>query len=342
MPGAWTVGAAISQHACRQSLLHADGLFLEGDMDPLRSQPSADGLTAALQGSEVIAIREWHPSGPPAAPSDWIVDFSKATVVESGHVGAPGELWWGRISGGPLHCCSVGKATDRPLPADRLNAASEGESLFFAIGQETRIRQFWSATSPDQLTAMLTGALGPWPVGARTLHFDQYAATAIVSRTSSPISPGQISHASLDLSVTDHLSGVLTLTLSSDGETGQLSIPIKRDVEEAMAARIPMAVPGSPYRVRQGRKPVSGPIEDCYERPGSRTLSDRCYFDDQEGALTQHSVQEQQYRVRGMFFGGDGEYLAIVLQTMPARPSDPVRLWGDLHGLVILKRTKWN
>lgn len=328
----WLSAGVPTRLVCKQSMMHVGASMNPDAMDPLGKQPRSDGLTAAWIGNDVRGIRDWHPYGPPPIASDGLIDFSAGTLVEQGSVGTPGELWWGRVSGGTYRCCTVGHLTVLPINASSLVAVNQSASVLLAVGQETTTRQSNVYSSAEQLRQIRTGQLGPWPAGSRILHFTQHAATGVLSSGSMPVLPGTMSDAVLDLSVADQLSGTLRFMLQSDGLSAPVSIPLKRDVEESTAKSSPFGLPGNPYRLRHGRLAEGGRIVDC------TTTRSRCDLH-QEGAKKDSYSLEPQYSAEGMFFGEDGEYLAIVFEAFIPRPDNSKRMWGNFRGLVVLKRT---
>lgn len=329
-PSSWVVnGAGVTQSVCNQSLLRGFGLMADSAMDPLGPQVYGDGLEALLAGADVVGIREWHRSGPPPVATDGMLDFSQARLVEQGHVGQPGELWWGRVSSGKLRCCMVGRQDVTDLNTWRYFVANQGQSLQLVVGQESAMRLANTLVGFKQRMDFAKGLIVPWPAGAKRLQYSQFAATATVQTGDGEEPPSTLTNASIELSVPDVLSGTLHFTLSG-GTRQSMDIPLKRDVNEADVATALHGLPGYPFRLREGRL-VAGRILDCHSgpegsRPGSRTLG-TCYFKDQAETQPSHWINDQQYMARAMFFGAEAEYLAVVFKA------------NNYQGLVILRRT---
>lgn len=346
-PAPWVSNpTGVTQSVCHQSLLREFNLLADSALDLLATQVYGDGPEATLAGTDVVGIRDWHRSGPPPVAGDGLLDFSQARVVEQGHVGEPGELWWGRISGGSFRCCTVGNPVVHVVNADLRFTRTEGQSVVLVVGQESSMRLANNLAGLQQRMRFEKGELVPWPADAKTLQYSQYAATAVIVASSSDkaSAPGSVSKASLELSVADTLSGTLHLVVTQGSTSLPVSIPLKRDVNEADAASALHGIPGNPFRLRQGRL-AGDHVLDCHGQPGardarpSRTLG-TCYFGDQDETSPSHRLDDPQYQARGMFFGAEAEYLAIVYAALI--PLDPARhgvTQQPLRGLVILKRT---
>ena len=342
----WVAGAIVNEQVCFQTILHGNGWLPEGSDWANNRQDGDDRLTAARGPRGLLAIRAWRPFSQGTFPADGLLDFSRAQVLEEGQTKEPGELWWGRIATGSYRCCTAGNARDFPLNTNPLHTVNQSESLLLAVGQESSLRQQASLTSPAQLMAYRQGLLPPWPAAARSLRYEQLAATAVTSAGSTPVAPGTVGNAVVELTSLDPLQGSLHFTLSIDGKTAPLSFPIKRDVEESRAdPRMPAGNGGHPYRLREGRigggAGGSTRVVDCTMRPDFRTLGSSCHEPDPLRTSDSEGPQDPQYAAYGIFYGAEAQYLAMVFNALPLNP-DPANShikWGEFAGLIILKRS---
>ena len=91
------------------------------------------------------------------------------------------------------------------------------------------------------------------------------------------------------------------------------------------------------FRLTQGFVNAQGQIQKC------RYDTD-CHYTQPEQPDT-HGLSDPKYRVRGMFFGADGQYLAVLLEArlMQASPGNLQTDVGErpgIFGIVVLKRVK--
>jgi hypothetical protein len=196
----WMVNSADST-ICLQSVI---GLSIDG-------HPFGK-MVVALKNGVVVGYRRTGEElndniedGRLFRPGDWL---------EHGNIGAPGELWWGRLP----------PAVPGKTPAAHV-----------IVGQETwRRQQFQTVTSLDSMQYRLGQPLrAPFPPG-RTIRYRQIAATAVTHfgylGGSGWIPEGRADDAVLTLSPEQNLSGLLQVTLSVEGSRHALSFPVRNDV----------------------------------------------------------------------------------------------------------------
>ena len=348
LPPPWVTSGKMTEQVCFQTVLHAAGGYLpQGFNWKTSPEDSDDRLTAARGPRGIIAIRDWQPFSSQQMPDSGLLDFSGATVLESGETGEPGELWWGRVATGSYRCCANANIQVFSLNTDPLHKVNQSESLMLAVGQESSLREQASFRSLAQLQAYDQGRLPPWPAKARSLRYEQLAATAVTAQGSNPVAPGTVSSARVELTSLNPLQGNLQFTLAIGGLTGPLTIPMKRDVDESrFDPRLPLGT-GHPFRLRQGRVSAgaggSGTVVDCYfpSKSKSPTLDSSCHDQDPLNPPNTYANQDPQYSAQGIFYGAEAQYLALVFDMLPLSP-DPARSktkWGQFYGLIILKRS---
>ena len=252
LPPPWVTSGKMTEQVCFQTVLHAAGGYLpQGFNWKTSPEDSDDRLTAARGPRGIIAIRDWQPFSSQQMPDSGLLDFSGATVLESGETGEPGELWWGRVATGSYRCCANANIQVFSLNTDPLHKVNQSESLMLAVGQESSLREQASFRSLAQLQAYDQGRLPPWPAKARSLRYEQLAATAVTAQGSNPVAPGIVSSARVELTSLNPLQGNLQFTLAIGGLTGPLTIPMKRDVDESrFDPRLPLGT-GHPFRLRR-------------------------------------------------------------------------------------------
>ena len=324
--------------ACGQSVMTQKAILPNGGagFDPLKSQPMNDGITAAFSGQTLQGFRLWHPSGPPPIPEDPMMDLSPATITEQGHWGETGELWWGRLDQGEARCCRLNNRA--------ANALQVEHPWWIVVGQETMVRRYKAITEPKQYLRLMSGKISPWSdlSDKGSVRFTLESASLLRNVYGSYnrwLRQEQLTvrDAQLELTLENQLSGTLQLQVESGRGKETLQLPVKRDVDEAPSAPAPRVAGLSYFRLTQGYVNAQGAIQKC------RYDSD-CFYtrpDDPE----RHMLTDPQYRVRGMFFGAEGQYLAVLLEAclMQAGPDNPNTDSGErprIFGVVVLKRAK--
>lgn len=322
--------------ACFQSVMTLNTLLPGGepDFDPFKSQLSSDGMSSAFSGGVLQGFRLWRPSGPPARPEDPMMDLSPATVAEQGHWGETGELWWGRLAQGSPRCCRLNNRGVTELKAEH--------PWWIVVGQETLERRYKANTDPRQFLSFLTGKVTPWRdlSDKGTVRFVLESASLlrnVYGKYNQWLrqEKATVHQAQLELTLEKQLSGLLQIQVETGRGTETLSLPVKRQIDETPDAPAQRFAGLGHFRLTQGYLTAQGRVQRCRDDSG-------CHYSLPEQP-EKHSLSDPTYRVRGMFFGAEGQYLALLLEAhlMQAGPDKPDTDRGDrprLFGIVVLKR----
>jgi len=324
--------------SCGQSVMTLNTVLPTGepDFDPLKSQFMNDGMTAAFLNNTLQGFRLWRPSGPPPRPEDSMMDLSAATPVEQGRWGETGELWWGRYEQGAPRCCRL---NNRTVAAPKVE-----QPWWLVVGQETLARRYRANTDPKQYLGFLTGKITPWSdlSDKGSVRFVLESASLmrhVYGSANKWLRQEKVTvrDAQLELTLEKQLSGVLQLKVESGRGGETISLPVKRNIDETPSAPVQRFGGLTHFRITQGYVNAEGSIQKC------RYDSD-C-FHTQPEQPDKHFTNDPKYRVRGMFFGADGQYLAILMEAalMQAGPGNLETDRGDhpgVFGVVVLKRVK--
>ena len=324
--------------ACGQSVMTLNTVLPSGepDFDPLKSQLTNDGMTAAFSEGGLNGFRSWHPAGPPARPEDSMMDLSSVTAAEQGHWGETGELWWGRFAQGSPRCCRLGNRVATDLTPEN--------PWWVVVGQETLKRRYKANTDPKQYLRFLTGKVSPWgDVSDKgSVRFVLESASLLRNVYGSynkwlRQERAKVHDAQVELTLENQLSGMLQIKVETERGTEMLSLPVKRQVDETPSAPAQRFGGLTHFRLTQGYVNAQGQIQKC------RYDTD-CHYTQPE-LPDKHGASDPKYRVRGMFFGADGQHLAVLLEArlMQAGPGNLQTDVSDqpgIFGIVVLKRVK--
>ncbi len=330
--------AAKMDWACMQSVMTLHTLLPSGlpDFDPLKSQMAGDGMTAVFAGGTLQGFRGWRPAGPPARPDDPMLDLSAASAAEHGQLGNVGELWWGRFQQGAPLCCRLNNRAATELKVER--------PWWVVVGQETLERRYKSMKDPGQFLRFMTGKVTPWSdiSDKGRLRFVLSSADMLRNVYGSHNTwlrqeKITVHDAAVELTVEKQLSGSLQVQVESSRGKETINLPIKRHLDEKPGDADPRMTSLPNFRLTQGYANAQGHIQKC------RFESDCFYANpDQPDKNPQNGPA---YRVRGMFFGDEGQYLAVLLQAhlMQSGAGHPDTDRGDhpsVFGVLLLKRVK--
>lgn len=324
--------------ACMQSVMTLHTLLPSGlpDFDPLKAQMAGDGITAAFAGGTLQGFRLWRPAGPPARPEDAMMDLTNASVAEQGHIGSAGELWWGRFQQGTPLCCRLNNRAPTELKVER--------PWWVVVGQETLQRRYKNMKEPSQLLRFMTGKVTPWSDVSEKGRLRFTLSSASLMRNVYGTGNNwlrqeklTVHDASLELTLEKQLSGTLQVQVESARGKETIQLPVKRHVDEKPGDPDPRVTGLPNFRLIQAYANAQGQIQKC------RYESD-CFYANPDQP-DKNPQNDPSYRMRGMFFGDDGQYLAIMLQAhlMQSGAGHPDTDRGNqpsVFGVLILQRAK--
>ena len=226
---------------------------------------------------------------------------------ESGSVGEPVQLWWGR-------------GNDDQLWA--LGYESNGILGGYLLRTNYRTPQVFMEYAAGKMI----------PFSSAKVTYSQYAAlqtliTGGLGGTPEPIEPATVSGATLVLSTLPTLEGILQFDLQVEGKKRAYQIPLKRNVQEDGSKR----GASENLRLKAGAlHPVAGKIADC--PPVKFATSAGCDFDLSDIARNSRET----YNAHGIFFGPNSEFLAIRFD-IGMDIAERNRTWATAKGLIILR-----
>jgi hypothetical protein len=182
------------------------------------------------------------------------------------------------------------------------------------VGQETLERRYKATTDPKQYLRFLTGKATPWSdvSDKGNVRFVLESASLLRNVYGSfnkwlRQEKATVHDAQVELTLENQLSGILQIKVETARGTETLSLPVKRNVDETPSAPAQRFGGLSHFRLTQGFINAQGQIQKC------RYDTD-CYYTQPEQP-DKHGIDDPKYRVRGMFFGAEGQYLTVLLEA---------------------------
>ena len=289
-----------TQVVCQQTVL--DSTF-----SPYRNGKTYIG---GFAGAPVAVLTELSPYDATGSAFDRNVYTSKSWD-ESGTVGDPGELWWGR-------------------------QGSDSNSIHIAVGQQSWVRYFYQLFKTDAAAAgkLRLGELSPFPTTSE-MRYEQIGSTKPTYSGGSggltgrgPVLPGAVSGAVLVMTPVKPINGVLTMNIEVDGHTLQRTVPLQANVNKAFPTEL--INPDKVWSLKAA--PAVGSSADCTD---NGQPSADCFFPAESPTSGQ-----RRYQAYTQFFGTAAEYAVVRFSMNVDSPPEKFTTNSRGEGVVVLKRVR--
>ena len=263
-----------------------------------------DGIVAFRKG-ELAGIKNLLRTEAPG-------DFGKEGFwVETGSIGAPGTLWWGRGRDGQPWLVGGGSWGIMYNHIQRIMVERRNVKLMLdAAGGRYAPFKTESVTysQAGALKAVITGGLGG---------------------TAEPLLPAQITDATATLSMSPYLHGQIKFRITIEGRLREFTIPLKRNAKEATDSS---TVNGDMLWTLKAGMPVPGSsqVGDC-------PLSKLAHFDCEYNEYDTRRHAREYYKATGNLYGLNSQYLAVRFD-LTIDVAERNRTGALVKGLVILKQ----